>query len=793
MKYSYNWLKELSGTKKSPEQLAKLLMMHAFEVEGIEKYAHGLDGVVIGRVESLAKHPNADRLQVAQVRVNRTTVTQIVCGASNIQVDQMVVVATPGTTLPGGVTISEVKLRDVQSAGMICSEKELGLGENHDGILVLPNDAPLGAYFAKYYGFEDTIIDIKILPDRGGDALSHEGIAREIAALDGYAPRFTEKAKKKLKIPSYNRAPKVIVADKKLCSRYGGLLVRQIHTAPSPLWLQARLLVLGQRPKNTVVDITNYLMLLTGQPLHSFDADKIEGAVTVRNAKKGEKLKLLTDVTLKLTEEDIVIADRKKVLALAGIMGGKQSAITDRTTNIFVEVASFEAASIRKSKQRHNLQTDAAYRFERGVDSELATEVLPLAGSFYTELCGARISGMRDIRTREIHTHKIQLSEKLVSDVLGVRVPLFEIVRLLALLGLKVKKKADKAVLEVTIPSRRKDLEDSWNLIEEIGRMYGYEKISAEAPLVPLTLPLVSQSEDFIGLLKTAATQRGFDEVLTYSFYGKEQIKKYALSEASHTELEQPLTPEYAYLRQSLLPILLEKTEENKRHYESFGIFECGNVFEYTRQTVVETKKVAFVEYTKTKNSQEVFFLLKERLFAFLKALQIEGVTIEPLSSEEMSIHSEALHKTRSGVIKIEGVTIGVIGMLHPGIAKRFSLAPESIAVTELDVESLFHGRVQEKQYRPLNRFPLAVRDITLWFPKTVSAAEALQVVQEGGGELLLQATLYDIYDKDDLKSYSFHLSFGSYERTLTTVEMDVSFDTIVLLAKERYGGYIRL
>jgi phenylalanyl-tRNA synthetase beta chain len=788
MKYSYNWLKELSGTKKSPDQLAKLLMMHAFEVEEVVKYPHGLGDVVIGRVETLGKHPNADRLRVAQVRVSKDHVQQIVCGAPNIEAGQMVAVVLPGSTLPGGVTIEEVKLRDVLSQGMICSLRELGLGESHEGILVLPSNAPLGAYFAKHYGLDDSILDIKILPDRGGDALSHEGMAREIAALDGYAPRFTESERKRLKIPAYNRAPKVVIQDKKASTRYSGLLIKGVIVKESPLWLQTKLIVLGMKPKNVVVDITNYLMLLSGQPVHAFDAEKVEQGITIRRAKKGEKLKILTGDTIKLAPTDIVIADSKKVLALAGVMGGLSSAVTDKTTDIFVEVASFDAGSVRKTKQLHNLATDASYRYERGVSEELPSEVLPIAASLYAELACGKLFGMRDVRLAKPKTHKILLSEQLVEDVLGVRVPLFEIVRLLALLGLKVKKKADKAVLEVTVPERRPDLTDAWNLIEEIGRMRGYDKIQSVAPLLPLTLKETGNSRTEEYESKRHATLLGFDEVMTYSFYSQKDIEASRLDIKTHAYLESPLSPEYTHLRQSLLPLLLRKTKENLRHLETFSIFEIGNVFMLpAKKMLTESKEIAFVEVTKAKEFESPLFSLKEKVVSYLSSLNIEDIEITPVSET-----NEMLHPTRSASICLSGVVVGTLGEIHPSIAKSFGLPEKRVAVASLRFDELKHARRKSITFEPLQKFPFATRDITIWFPHAVTALEAQNVVQIGGGELLRHIELFDVYEKEGEKSYSFHLSFGASDRTLTTEEMDISFDTIVTLAKERYEGYIR-
>ncbi len=789
MKYSYNWLKELSGTKKSPDQLAKLLMMHAFEVEEVVKYAHGLDGVVVGKVESLETHPNADRLRVAQVRVSKNQVQQIVCGAPNIEAGQLVAVILPGGTLPGGVEISEVKLRGILSQGMVCSPRELGLGESHEGILVLPEDAPVGAYFAKHYGLDDTILDIKILPDRGGDALSHEGMAREIAALDGYAPRFTENERKRLRIPAYNRAPKVTIQDKKASSRYSGVLIRGVVVKESPLWLQTKLIVLGIKPKNTIVDVTNYLMLLSGQPIHAFDADKIEGGVVVRRAKKGEKLRLLSGESIKLQVSDIVIADSKKVLALAGVMGGASSAVTEKTTNIFVEVAVFDSSSIRKTKQTHNLPTDASYRFERGVSLELASEVLPTVVSLYTEYAEGKLFGMRDVRLAKPKAHKIILPTELVEDVLGVRVPLFEIVRLLALLGLKVRKKTDKDMLEVTIPERRPDLRDAWNLIEEIGRMRGYDKIASEAPSLPLGFKEVKSTRSLEFTAKEHAALLGFDEIMTYSFYSTKDIEASGLDIHTHAMLESPLSPEYTHLRQSLIPLFLRKAKENLRHFENFAFFEIGSVFLLPNKKMLsEWKEIAFLEVTKPKSKTAVVLDLKEKVVSYLQSLGIEDIAVEPGQAEGDTF----FHPTRAALIKLSGVVVGSLGEIHPVRAKSFGLPEGRVAVATLRMADIEHAKKKEIVYEAPMRFPYATRDITLWFPKSVNTLEARRVIKDGGGELLKASELFDTFEKDGERSYSFHLSFGAPDRTLTTEEMDVSFDTIVTLAKERHEGYIR-
>src|SRR3990167_2942247 len=598
MKYSSNWLKELSGTKKSPEQLAELLMTHAFEVESVEKYVHGLDGIVVGKVLKLEKHPNADKLRVAEVEISfhpssilpsdplrpnfsearrgggsslpsplskggkegGVKALQIVCGAPSVAVGQKVAVALParnasdtssrndvggsGIKLPDGTEIRIAEIRGVESRGMICSAKELGLGDDHQGILVLPSDAPLGVSFAEYCGLEDSILDVKILPDRGSDALAYQGLARENAAPDGPSASFLLKQTKPIKVSGTNHAPHIMIDDKRDCLRYVGVAFENIALSQSPLWLKTKLLLSGLRPINNIVDITNYLMLLTGQPMHAFDADKITGTVTIRLAKKGEQLILLTGELKTLSSEDVVIADDKEGLALAGVMGGVVSAVTKETKNIFLEIATFEGATIRRTKTRYNLPTDASYRFERGLDPNLPSEAARDAVALITSLTGGTFIGMRDVYPQAAKETKIKLTLSRVENVLGRKIPFVEAAKYLTLLGLAVRKIADKKTLEVIVPTRRPDLRDEWDLIEEIGRMYGYEKIVSVAPAFSLMPAVPNPEKVFERCTKEYLAHAGFDEVMTYSFYGEKEIRGALLPLEHHLELANPLSPD---------------------------------------------------------------------------------------------------------------------------------------------------------------------------------------------------------------------------------------------------------
>ena len=797
MKYSYHWIKELSGTKKSPERLAKLLIAHAFEVEAIEKFASGLEGVVVGKVLKLEKHPNADKLRVAGVEVGKSDVRSIVCGAPNVAVGQLVAVAIPGATLPGGMIIKEAELRGIVSQGMICSAKELGLGDNHEGILVLPKDTPVGASFVKFFGLEDSILDVKILPDRGADALAYEGLAREVAALDGHAPRFVEKTVKPLRVPAYNRAPKIVIEDKKACLRYLGMSFQGITIADSPVWLKAKLLVAGQRPINNVVDATNYLMLLTGQPMHAFDADKITGNMSIRRAKKNEKLKLLNGEVKKLVPDDLVIADSKGALALAGVMGGASSAISEKTKNIFFEIANFDGATVRRTKNRHSLPTDASYRFERNLDPNLPGEAGKIAASLLLALTGGKLMGQKDVYPQPRKSWKIMLSLERVEEMLGLKVPLFEVVQYLALLGLKVKKVAGEKALSVEIPTRRPDLKDEWDLIEEIGRMKGYDKIAPLTPLVPLVPGEANPEKSFERRTKEYLAASGFDEIMTYSFYGEKEMKGAVLPLSHHLELENPLSPDQKYLRMNQVPHMLQKIKANLRTFESFDIFDWGSVFGKDPKTGTsgEVESLGLMTVLSKKSEKgEAFFVMKGKVEALFKALHIDTERLSwelPEKFPELPVLG-MLHPTRTAVFAFEGKPFGIIGEIHPQTLKAFDLEPR-VAMAGFVAEDLEKLQMKEIVFAPLQRFPYAVRDISLTFPKKVTVAEVESLLRNAGAPLLRRLELFDIYEQKEEKSLAFHLSFGAEDRTLSSAEMDAAFDRIVRAVGERLEGRLRL
>lgn len=782
MKFSHRLLKKLSGTKKSAKELERLLMFHAFEVESVEKYQHGLDDVVIGIVEAKEKHPNADRLNITQVHVGRLGTYQIICGAPNVEVGQKVAVVLPGSALPGDFTIEEREIRGVKSHGMICSERELGLGDGHEGILVLPENSPVGAIFVKHFGIDDSILDIKILPDRAGDALSYHGVAREIAALDGYAPQFSEIEKKQLRIPAYNRAPKVTVTDKIGCTRYLGLYFDNVQNSESPLWLKIALLLSGLRPKNVVVDITNYLMLLTGQPVHAFDAEKLEKGITVRKAKKGEKIKILTGETVKLDTADVVITDTKGPIALAGVMGGSRTAVTSKTKNVFLEIATFDPLAVRKTRTRHKLFTDASYRYERGLDNGLPKEVAVEAVELFQSLAGAKLLGMRDEKIVAPKIRHIRLSLERVNGILGSKIPLFEVVQYLALLGLKVKTAPDKKTLDVTIPSRRKDLTDEWNLIEEVARMRGYDKVIAEAPKLPLTL---SGSEDiyaFEDRVKDYLAASGATEVMNYSFLSPKEEEMLHSTYKTYS-LANPLNPEESVLRPTLLPGLVKATFNNIRTRLDIYFFEVGNIFWKGKSAPGEQTVLAWTQTTPYQDMSSAFFAAKEELEKLLDTFAL------PPRRYEVS-DSPLLEAGAAATVFIGKQKIAEVGLISKQLCRMYSKQSVNIIGAEIFLESIQALIAnQETVFEPISRFPVATRDISLAVSKHVTAEKIEMVLQKYGAPLLQSFTLFDIFEKDESKRFGYHLSFGLPDRTLTSEEMEAAFQKIVTGAKTDLGA----
>ena len=717
MKYSYKRLKQLSGTERSPEELAKLITFHAFEVESVEPFSHGFDGVVVGHVEVVEPHPDADRLRVTTVVTEEGGEARtIVCGAPNVAAGQKVAVALPGTTLPNGAEIGEATIRGIASSGMICAEDELGLGDGHAGILVLPEDAPVGMPLAEYLEFDDTVLEVDILPNRGCDALSLRGMAREISALEGRPFPEADDA-----LPEAPECPVGIRIGTDRCFRYLGAVLEGIP-AESPLPVRSLLLCAGLNARNFAVDVTNAMLLIYGQPMHAFDADRIEGDIVVRQAGDGEEIELLDGQRRALSEDDIVIADDRGPVALAGVMGGARTAVSSGTRRILLEVASFEPSAIRKTASRHRLRSDSSYRFERLVDPERVAGAASEAIRIFLGH-GATLSGLSDRFPKPTPERVVSVPTAVFPELLGMEMDLDAAKRKLECLGLGVD--GTETEWAVSVPSFRPDLVDEWDIAEEVGRMTGYDLVPAIVPEVTLSTPIPDPERIFSRELKSFLVSTGWDEIMTYPFYSEETANRFGPSWSSRQlRLENPMNLDQAVFRASLIPSLVGKVRENLRFIDAFRLFEVASVAERGEGGDPSERKLLCLAVTVPKG-RDAFPVLRGAL-DHLAAFARIGLVFEPVSEPEGP--GAYLHPTRSArITDMEGNPIGIAGELSPIEARRFGIT-RSVAVAELSVEAIDVGFGATPVFRELPKYPDALRDLSLSVPAGVPAGDLIRV-----------------------------------------------------------------
>lgn len=783
MKYSYRWLQELSGTQKTPQELAEFLTIRTFEVEAIEEVGFDTDGVVIGVVVELAKHPNADRLRVAKIRVG-DEVLQIVCGASNLAMGQKVPVALPGAQLPGNIEIKESEIRDILSQGMICSQKELGLGEGHEGIMVLPDSAIGGMSLKDFLSDADFLLDIKVLPDRAHDALSHVGMAREIVALErgelDYDYESLTLAQSEVKEFA------VSIENPQISKRYIGALIRNVEVKSSPAWLKNRLRKLNIRSINNVVDVTNFVMLELGQPLHAFDWDVIAPSdeagmkhIEVRDAVDGETIQLLDEKTYTLSREDIVIADDEKILALAGMMGGLASGVTTKTKHILLEGAHFDSVTIRKTRTRLGVRTDASDRFEKDLDPNLAEKAIVRALELLAHIAKGDQAQTVDVYPKASTMKTLTFHIDAVRKLLGIAVSSAEIAEILPRLGFDVKLQGVN-VLEVVVPTYRVDVTSVEDIIEEVGKMIGYETIPVIAPLIPLAGVMQDTVRMLQRKLLDKAATSGFTEIVSYAFYSKQDAEVVGMRDVEHLELVNPMNPDQSLMRASLLPSLLKNIRENLKHQKSLQLFESGNVYYASEFQAVHESAIFAGALVLEKNDGEPFFILKGELERMLHGL---GVISTYDTAENIG---QYWHPTRTGdvfgVKGTEAIHIGRIGEIHPFVLEYFQIK-KRVAYFELDYTSLQKVLLRAKTFIPLQRYPEVLRDISLFIPPAIRVKDVLDGITKKSQGLVLDTELFDQYfdEEKQMKSLAFHIHFGNRERTLEGAEVDTLLEKIIL------------
>jgi phenylalanyl-tRNA synthetase beta chain len=783
MKYSYNWLKELSGTKLSPEKAAELLTMHSFEIEGLEKNNNNFDGVVVGEILEITKYPNADKLQIAIVEThfNASLVKlQIVCGASNIAVGQKVPVATVGTILPKNLEIKEAEIRGVKSFGMLCAEDELGLGDDHAGILILDKKAKVGDAIEKYLKInKDSILEIKVLPDRAHDILSHVGVARELAILEN---RKFDYAFSELILPTKkSQKLKVEIKDTDLCKRYIGAVLENITIKESPAWLKERLQACEIRPINNVVDATNYIMLEIGQPLHAFDFENIitennpkQARIIIRKARNNETMILLDGSEIKLTENNLLITNGEMPLALAGIMGGRNSGINEDTKTIIIEAASFHAINIRKTRTALGLNTDSSYRFEKDLDPNLTEKAMVRVIEILEHIAGGKLEGAVDIYPKKIKPVIIKLDQEYISQLLGEKIPEKEILNILNLLEIKIQK---KKLLECEVPTYRLDLRTQEDLIEDIGRIWGYEKIISR-PMIAEVLPAKINSQVFFERkMQDILIGLGVDEVYNYSFYSADDLRKTGFSENEHFQLANPMNPDQEFVRSEMSINILKNVRENLKNFSEFGIFEIAKCYSLKSNQSVEERNLILAKVLEKDNNSETFYDLKGIVEEVLETLGFKNAEFLTIKKAENLMNSE-----RTASISINGKIIGFVGEINQAVLASYKIHKRT-AIAEINLGLLRQGFGGPKknilEYESINKFPVVSRDISMTVPKEIEYSEIIALAKKNGGELIDNILLFDRFEAKN--SMAIRIEMSAKDRTLESAEIDAIMERIIL------------
>jgi phenylalanyl-tRNA synthetase beta chain len=774
MKVPLKWLGEYVHLTLPPDELAKKLTMSGTDVGAIETIG-GWETITVGEVVAIAPHPNADRLKLATVDLGGERLTSV-CGAPNVAPGQKIPFAPIGAQFLDSesgqrIRLKKSKIRGVTSEGMICSERELGISDHHEGIMVLPPDAPVGIRLDEYLG--DTILDMDLTPNRP-DLLSIIGIAREVAALTVETINIPDSSYVETGEPIARQAS-VEIHDPDLCPRYCASLITAVTIGPSPAWLEQRLLACGMRPINNIVDVTNYVMLEYGQPLHAFDFDNIADRKIIVRRAANESMRTLDGVARQLSDDMLVIADGMGPVAVAGVMGGAESEVTGSTTSILLESANFNAGSIRRTSNSFKLRSEASLRFEKGLSPDLPLPALKRATQLIAELSGGKIAaGVIDIYPGKKGVEPLFLTTKKVARVLGIEISYEKIVTVLESLGFQCTPKSTGELM-VAIPYWRTDVRLAEDLVEEIARIIGYDEL-------PTTLPsgaLPAYAPDPIHTLKKRISDIlvgcGMQEVISYSLTSIDRLQR-ILPQTSPLKVANPITTEQEYLRTSLRPGLLQVLSANEKHEENgIRLFEVDKVYFPQTGDLPEERHMLAGVLCGTRHDRSWhgesdmldFFDAKGILETLFQHLGIEAV-FEPTDDPTFSPGSRA-------TIMIEGENVGTFGELHPRIAEYFSISIHPISLFEIDVQRLLPATTAPRQYRPIPRFPITLRDIAVVVDAKTPAKSVQDIIE--GSPLVTRVTLFDVYTGKQVshgkKSLAFRIEYQSPSRTLTDEEVN--------------------
>ena len=790
MKVTLNWLREYVDIDSTPDELVHLLTMAGLEAESVEDIAGRLSGLVVGRVLERQPHPNAERLSVCRVDVGGSEAARIVCGAPNVAAGQKVPVVLPGRALPDGTRIGRAELRGVVSEGMICSEAELGLGEDDKGILVLPEDCRVGSPLAEAAGLDDIVLDFEVTPNRP-DCLSVAGIAREVAALTGARLRLPVPELRETGEPAAPET-RVEIDDPEGCPRYVARVLRQVAVGPSPRWLQDRLRAVGQRPVNNIVDVTNFVMLELGQPLHAFDLGGLrEGRIVVRRARPGERLRTLDGTDHELDHEALVIADASRPVALAGLMGGAESEVSEATTDVLLEAACFNPRRVRALSSRLGLKTEASYRFERGVDWDLPEAASARAAALMAEVAGARAApGCLDVMPAALRRRRIRLRPSRAAALLAVDIGPARCRRILESLGCSVSD--GEGVLEVEAPSFRPDLEREIDLVEEVGRVYGYEEVPARPELRgPAPGPAAGAYDDQ-RRLRRLLTAAGLDEAVTSSIVADDWAE---LNGPVACRLANPPARGMSSLRTSLIPGLLDVARRNfHQRAPGVALFEVGRVFVAADGGHREALRAGGLLAGRTGAStwraeqREVDVLdLKGVVESLVEGL--DGIGFAPAERSPWGGGQGA--EIRQG-----DRVLGALGQADPALADRFDLTRDTY-IFELELPALFEAWSRRPSvFRSLPKFPPVERDLAVVLDEGVPAARVAAEIRAAAPDLVERVDLFDVYQGGQVetgkRSLAFSLRLRSAERTLEDGDADKAVEGALERLRGAFGARLR-
>ncbi|ROL75700.1 phenylalanine--tRNA ligase subunit beta [Pseudomonas protegens] len=791
MKFSEQWLRGWVSPQVSRDELAARLSMAGLEVDSVTPAAGDFSGVVVGEVLSTEQHPDADKLRVCQVS-NGAETFQVVCGAPNVRPGLKIPFAMIGAELPGDFKIKKAKLRGVESNGMLCSQAELQIGEGSDGLMELPTDAPVGEDVRTYLNLDDASIEVDLTPNRG-DCLSLAGLAREVGAL--YAAKV-QRPEVKVVAAVHDEVRPVEVLAPTACPRYLGRVVRNVDLSkPTPLWMVERLRRADVRSIDAAVDITNYVMLELGQPLHAFDLAEINGGIRVRMAEEGEKLVLLDGQEVTLRSDTLVIADHTRALAIAGVMGGEHSGVTANTRDVFLESAFFDQISVAGKARSYGLHTDASHRYERGVDWQLAREAMERATGLLLEITGGEAGPIIEA-VNEQHLPSVApvtLRAERITQMLGMEIDGPEVERLLTALGLTVT--ADGAgQWRVEVPSHRFDIRLEVDLIEELARLYGYNRLPVRYPQARLAPQAKAEAQGDLPALRRLLVARGYQEAITYSFIDPKLFEQFNPG-VEPLLLANPISADMAAMRSSLWPGLVKALQHNlNRQQDRVRMFESGLRFIGQLEGLKQQPMLAGVVcgsrlpegWAQSRDGVD-FFDVKADVEAVLGlAGALDEFTFAPGKHP-------ALHPGQTARIERDGREVGYLGAIHPELAKNLGL-DRPVYVFELVLGEVAQGRLPK--FHELSRFPEVRRDLALLADRDVAASAVLDVIRENAGEWLTDLRLFDVYQGKGIdphrKSLAVGLTWQHPSRTLNDDEVNSTTQNILTSLEQRLNATLR-